>query len=157
MRKLFFIFILSVSSVHFLSAQNYNTALGIRAGAFNGVSLKHFLSSRHAVEGILSFRWQGFSVTGLYEIHDQAFDVQGLQWYYGFGAHVGFWDGRNVRWTDGVDNQVILGVDGIIGLEYNFAEIPINISLDWKPALNLIGYSGFWADGGAISVRYLFR
>jgi hypothetical protein len=41
-------------------------------------------------------------------------------------------------------------------LEYNFKEIPFNLSLDWKPALNLVGSSGFWGDGGAISIRYIF-
>jgi len=35
-------------------------------------------------------------------------------------------------------------------------EVPFNISIDWKPAYNLWGYSGFWADGGALSIRYIF-
>jgi len=49
-----------------------------------------------------------------------------------------------------------VGIDFILGLENNFKEIPFNISIDWKPAYNLTGYSGFWADGGAISIRYIF-
>jgi len=32
----------------------------------------------------------------------------------------------------------------------------VNIGLDWKPMLNLIGHTGFWGDGAAISVRYVF-
>ena len=34
----------------------------------------------------------------------------------------------------------------------------LNISLDWKPAINLVGAgdSFFWGDNGALSVRYIF-
>ncbi len=140
----------------FLNAQNYQTGIGVRAGAFNGITAKHFITGSHAVEGILSFRWGGFTATGLYEVHDNAFDAPGLQWYYGFGAHIGFWNGPRAWWADEGNSYVVVGVDGIIGLEYTFTEVPISVGLDWKPALNLIGYSGFWADGGGLSIRYVF-
>ena len=58
--------------------------------------------------------------------------------------------------TEGGSTYTVIGIDGIIGLEYSFTEIPINVSIDWKPVLNIIGYSGFWGDGGALSVRYMF-
>ena len=136
-----------------LFAQNYTTAIGVRAGLANGLTVKHFISENRAVEGILSTRWQGFSITGLYEIHANAFNNSHWNWYYGFGAHLGVYDG-NDSWGDNGVNYTIVGVDGIVGLEYRIVDIPINLSLDWKPALNLIGYSGFWADGFALSVRY---
>jgi hypothetical protein len=91
----------------------------------------------------------------LYEIHNPAFDIDRLNWYYGVGGHIGFWDGKYDDRFDAGNNTVI-GIDGILGLEYNFKEIPFNLSLDWKPALNLVGSSGFWGDGGAISIRYIF-
>jgi hypothetical protein len=50
----------------------------------------------------------------------------------------------------------VIGIDGIIGLEYVFRDIPINIGLDWKPALNIIGNTSFWPDKGAVSIRYIF-
>jgi hypothetical protein len=53
-------------------------------------------------------------------------------------------------------NYTVIGIDGILGIEYNFEEVPINIGVDWKPAFNLTGYSGFWGDGGALSIRYIF-
>ena len=158
MKKIFHLLILLAFCAlpALVSAQNYETAIGVRAGAFNGLTVKHFVTNTHAVEGILSFRWNGFTATGLYQVHDNAFDANGLQWYYGFGAHIGFWNGRNVRWADDNASYVVIGADGVIGLEYTFSEIPVNISLDWKPALNIIGYSGFWADGGGLSIRYVF-
>lgn len=145
---------LSLSSVGF--AQDYTTGIGIRGGYFNGLTIKHFVGDKAAFEGILTSRWRGFQVTGLYEIHNQAFHTPRLNWYYGFGAHIGFWDGNETNWGNRGDTYTVLGIDGILGIEYNFSEIPINIGIDWKPSLNLVGYSGFWGDGGALSIRYIF-
>ncbi|MEQ8582521.1 MAG: hypothetical protein RIC30_14900 [Marinoscillum sp.] len=151
---LLLIMTLSLSSVGF--AQDYTTGIGIRGGYFNGLTIKHFVGDKAAFEGILTSRWRGFQVTGLYEIHNQAFHTPRLNWYYGFGAHIGFWDGNETNWGNRGDTYTVLGIDGILGIEYNFSEIPINIGIDWKPSLNLVGYSGFWGDGGALSIRYIF-
>ena len=137
-------------------SQDYNTGIGLRGGWGTGLTVKHFLGDKAAVEGILDSRWRGFSLTGLYEIHNTAFDIDRLNWYYGFGGHIGFWNGKNVGWADDNNNYTVIGIDGILGIEYNFDFIPINLSIDWKPALNLAGSSGFWGDGGAISIRYIF-
>ena len=156
MRKVVLTVILAISIVTLASAQDYNTGVGLRGGLSQGLTLKHFIGEKTAVEGLLSTRWAGFDITGLYEIHNVAFEVDQLKWYYGGGAHIGFWNGDNVTWgTDGTSYTVI-GIDGILGIEYSFSEAPINIGLDWKPAINLVGYSGFWGDGGALSIRYIF-
>jgi len=126
------------------------------AGDLAWVTAKHFISETRTLEGILSTRWRGFNINGLYEIQDIAFDTPSLYWYYGFGGHIGFWDAHYNRWFNDNANYTVIGIDGIIGMEYCFAEIPFSISLDWKPAINLAGYSGFWGDSGAISIRYIF-
>jgi hypothetical protein len=153
-------FILTLTLVIFISvftdAQDYNTGVGLRLGFSNGLTVKHFLSQRSAVEGLLATRWRGFEITGLFEVHNQAFDIERLNWYYGFGGHIGFWNGDNTKWGVVGTNYTIIGIDGILGIEYNFREVPINIGLDWKPAFNLTGYTGFWGDGGALSIRYIF-
>ena len=156
MRKLFFVFVLLITSTLMSNAQDYGTGIGFRGGLSNGLTVKHFISSENAIEGILSTRWHGFNITGLYEIHSQAFDTPGLKWYYGFGGHLGFWDGRYSPWWDDTDSYTVLGIDGIIGLEYSLADVPINVGIDWKPGLNLVGYTGFWGDELAISIRYIF-
>ena len=156
MKKLFFVIVLLMTITLVSKAQDYSTGIGFRGGFSNGLTVKHFINSENALEGILSTRWHGFNITGLYEIHAQAFDTPGLKWYYGFGGHLGFWDGDNNPWFDDSNNYTVVGVDGIIGLEYSFDEVPINLSLDWKPALNIIGYTGFWGDELAISIRYIF-
>jgi hypothetical protein len=153
MKKIVLAFFLSISILALASAQDYKTGIGLRGGLSQGLTLKHFVSGKAAFEGLLSTRWQGFDVTGLYEIHAQAFEVDHLNWYYGGGAHIGSYSGNNVPWgTSGA----VLGIDGILGIEYNFSEAPINIGVDWKPAFNLVGNSQFWGDGGALSIRYIF-
>jgi hypothetical protein len=158
MKKIILTLTLVVFIAAFSSAQEYNTGVGIRLGTSQGLTVKHFISQRSALEGLLSTRWQGFELTGLYEVHDQAFEVDRLNWYFGGGGHIGFWNGDNTynRWGDQGENYVVIGIDGILGIEYNFEDVPINLSLDWKPAFNLSGYSGFWGDGGALSIRYIF-
>ncbi|MFO7756789.1 MAG: hypothetical protein R6V34_12495 [Bacteroidales bacterium] len=156
MKKLGFTILLTLFAISFSNAQDYNTGIGLRGGLANGVTIKHFVSSNTAFEGIISSRWRGLQLTGLYEIHGRAFKTERLNWYAGFGGHLGFWNGDYTNWGEPGDSYTVVGIDGILGLEYNFTEVPINLSVDWKPAFNLIGYTGFWADGGAFSIRYIF-
>ena len=150
MKKLVLTLTIAVCFTTFINAQDYRNGIGLRAGFNQGLTFKHFVSGKSALELLLATRWSGFEITGLYEIHNSAFDINRLNWYYGAGAHVGFY-GTNYDGGEGT----YVGVDGILGLEYNFREAPINISLDWKPAFDF-GYNHFFADGGAISLRYIF-
>lgn len=157
MKKIILTLIIVIFISAYSSAQDYKTGVGLRLGTSNGLTIKHFLNDRSAVEGLLVTRWRGFELTGLYEIHKQAFDVERLNWYFGGGGHLGFWNGDNTKhWGEPGMNYTVIGIDGILGIEYNIREVPINISLDWKPMFNLTGYSGFWGDGGALSIRYTF-
>jgi len=139
-----------------INAQDYNTGIGARLGFNQGLTVKQFISQKSALEFLLATRWRGFEVTGLYELHNQAFNAERLKWYIGFGGHVGFWNGDHAPWGDPDKSYTVIGIDGILGLEYSFSEVPINIGLDWKPSFNLWGYTAFWADGGALSIRYIF-
>jgi hypothetical protein len=156
MKKIVFTLLIIFCIVSVNYAQDYSTGIGLRAGFESGITLKHFISQRSALEGIIATRWQGFEFTGLYEIHNQAFHTERLKWYFGFGAHIGVWNGNDVYWGTPGNKYAVLGIDGILGMEYDLKEIPVNIGIDWKPALNVLGYEGFWVDGGAISIRYIF-
>ncbi len=153
MRKLLFILLIIATVPVVTNAQSYTNAIGLRGGFGGGLTYKHFIKKTVALEGILVTKSNGFDISGLYEIHAEAFDQQGLNWYYGFGGHIGNW--RTNDYNDNI-NYTFIGIDGILGLEYNFREIPINISIDWKPSLNIVGYFGPWNEGGAISLRYRF-
>ena len=154
-------FILATSililTVFATNAQSYDTGIGLRGGPFAGITGKHFITENAAVEGILTTRWKSIEITALYEIHEIAFDTPGLYWFYGAGAHIGFGgDGIHHPRINAIGNYSYFGIDGIIGMEYVLEEIPFTIGLDWKPVINIVGYSDLWADGGALSVRYIF-
>jgi len=83
MRREIIAFLLVISLIGHVKAQEYKTSLGLRAGSSWGLSVKHFESSKAALEGLLTFRWEGFGATGLYEVHNKAFEVDHLYWYYG--------------------------------------------------------------------------
>lgn len=156
MKKMTLTAILLVGMIASVFSMDYGTGIGLRGGLSSGLTVKHFIGEGTAIEGLVDFRDKDFNLTLLYEIHNaSAFGVSRLNWYYGLGAHVGFWDGNNGNNNDD-DNTIVIGVDGILGIEYNFKEFPFNIGLDWKPAFNLVGDTKFWGDGGALSIRYVF-
>lgn len=141
---------------------DYQTSAGLRLSPFYGASVKHFIQSNHALEGILHSSWDALKITGLYEIHTPAFDEPGLQFYYGGGAHLGFTGRRYLgRWHDGYDRGTygLVGIDGIIGVEYTIQEpdIPLNVSLDWKPTFDFAPEPWFRGSELAITVRYIFN
>lgn len=132
-----------------ISAQNYKSGIGARVGFFNGITVKHFLNSNNALEGIVNFRWGGAIVTGMYEWQNPIPGAQGLDYYVGLGAHVGFFD--KYKWDD---TKTVVGADLVAGLEYTFPTAPFTIGLDYKPAFNFIGDNHVWADGLALNLRF---
>jgi hypothetical protein len=157
MKKLFICLTIAALIATAASAQEYKTGLGYRGGFSNGLTVKHFLTTDVAMEGLLTARYRGFNLTGLYEIHTQPFGIEHMYFYYGFGGHLGSWQNPPDRdwWNDGT-NHSIIGIDGIIGVEYDLVSIPFNISLDYKPGINIIGYPKIWGDEFSISIRYLW-
>jgi hypothetical protein len=139
-----------------VSGQDYRTALGLRAGLPYGLTVKHFLSKKNALEGILASSWSGFVVTGLYENEHWTGQYPGLNWFWGLGAHAGFWDAGANPNVDDTYSGSIIGADFILGLEYTFDDFPLNLSLDLLPTFNLIGYTGWGGINGALSIRYVF-
>lgn len=139
-------------------AQDYQTGAGLRLGVSNGLTVKHFISDRAAVEGMLHSRWKGLLITGLYEVHQDIPELSGLRWFYGGGAHIGTWNGNKGRpdWQKNHNGYTVFGLDGIIGLDYHFVDAPVNLSLDYKPAFNISNDAGFWGDEVALSLRFTF-
>ena len=130
-------------------AQDYKTAAGIRLGPNSayitaGLTIKHFLNEKAAIEGIVGLN-NGLGICGLYEIHFPIDAVKNLKWFAGAGGYVAF-----------RSSSTYVGGAGIVGLDYKFEDIPLNITLDWKPELNLIGGVRFESSGLGLSARYTF-
>jgi len=49
-----------------------------------------------------------------------------------------------------------MGLQGVVGLDYKFSGLPINLSLDWKPELNMIDNINFEPAALALSIRFTF-
>ena len=157
MKPIVFFAILAVSTlaVNKASAQvdvpspDYRFALGVRLSNStptlnNSITGKYFVTDRNAVEGIISFGSR-FGIGGLLEIHKPT-NVDGLRWFYGAGAYVGF-----------ENSKTYLGPTGILGIDYKFPNVPINLSVDWKPELDFIPDINFVPDAFAFSVRFALK
>jgi len=159
MRKVFTILCLTMIAtvaIQFSSkAQGYDNAIGGRFGAANGITFKTTLGENKMLDLIANFRsnnnYKYFRVTGLYEVYLPIPEARGLNWYYGGGASIG---SVTRKWDDSSD--LYLSLDGVLGLDYKFADAPINLSLDWKPAIQLTPDSDFDASGVGLSLRFTF-
>jgi hypothetical protein len=162
MKKItFYLFILVAFSLRSNAQDYYKTAVGLKFGGYeNGISVKYFTQTDIALEGILGFRNHGAVVTGLYEIHTSAFNVAGLKFYYGGGAHIGAvgsgvyqnFDGNNETYNSG---HILLGVDGAVGFEYMIARSPIALSLDLNPRVELTS-GPFFDLAPGLGIKYTF-
>lgn len=145
-------------SLNFASAQSM---IGLRLGYPTSVTYKHFLNESNAIEvyggfrGYTGYRW--FNLSGAYQVHKPLPDVtEGLSWYFGGGASVYFWSFGN-DFTGGDFSSTTFGIQGYLGLDYQFADAPVNLSVDWVPTFFLNGFgNGFGAGYGSLAVRYIF-
>ncbi len=147
-----------------MNAQSYKSAVGLRFGYPTSVSYKHFLNDSNALEvsagaRFFSFyRWVNVSVAyQFYNPLDLDIDgLEGLQWYFGFGGSAYLWN-----YDDSLPNpgrNLSFGVQGYLGLDYAFDDIPLNLSIDWVPSLFLNGFSSGLRGGyGALSARYILN
>ena len=150
-----------------VKAQDYNSAIGLRLGSPIAVSYKMFLGGgSNAIEAFVSYRnysntilgnrygWRWIGVGATYQVHNDFPGVDGLMWFYGGGASVVFYS-YDDYYADDNDN-ISIGIHGTLGLDYKFADLPINVSLDWKPTFYINGFNnGFGAGYGALAVRYV--
>ena len=150
-----FVTTLLMNSLH---AQGYKTALGIRLSSSapivnNSVSLKHFINEKTALEGLISF--SDPLALGLLAEFYKPLSAPGLQYFYGGGGYLGFIKTYNPNKLRN-ENNLNFGAQGIVGLDYKFASVPVNISLDWKPELNLISEINFEPAAVGFTARFTF-
>ena len=148
MWKQLLMLLLVVAAIKPLHAQYYQTAIGLRlssndAVVNNGVSVKHFINKIVALEGLISVDPAAFGM--LAEVHQPLSSIPGLRWLYGGGGFVSFKDGPS------------LGAQGILGLDYKFINIPLNLTIDWKPELGLTDAFRFEPAAVGITARFTLR
>lgn len=139
-------------------SQTYNSAIGLRFGYPTSVSYKKFFKGSTAFEGIVGFRgYTGYSwinIAAALQKHNAISSTEGLSWYYGAGAGVYLYSFDFAT----TESSTSFGVSGYLGLDYKFADIPLNLSVDWVPTFFLSGYgSGFGGGYGGLSARYVLK
>ena len=80
-------FLLINANAQYNNGADYKTAIGVKVYP-GAVTVKHFLSTGKAIEGLGYLSSDGFRITGLYELHYNLGDVEGLKWYLGGGGHL---------------------------------------------------------------------
>ena len=142
-----------------VESNTFDYALGIRAGETSGITFKHNKNDVKAFEGIAGIWGNGISFTGLFEKYAPAFDIVSMRWYYGLGGHCAFRTnsyyayGRQYARGDDLG----LGVDGVVGLEYKIPPIPFAVSLDVKPFIEVnTGGNIFLELDPGLGIKYTF-
>jgi len=160
MKKIFavaFLFI-GMAAMNQSQAQDYRTALGVRlstasAAVNNSISFKQFITDRTAVEALFSFG-DPVALGALVEFH-KPLAASGMSWFYGAGGYLSFTKTYNVN-KDKYVTDPNFGAQGVIGLDYKFSGVPLNLSLDWKPELNLVTDINFEPAVVAFTARFTF-
>lgn len=124
--------------------------LGIRWGDATGgdVSVDGIvgLGEFSRIHANVSFGGNGgtdFGIDALWDFIYRPLSGEAFNWYAGAGPFVGFGD------------VFSLGIAGELGLQYNF-NIPLSLSLDWRPGFRLVEDTDFNAGGFGINLRYVF-
>jgi len=141
------------------SAPTYKAAIGIRLSSSqaivnNSISFKYFFQENRAIEALLSLG-DPLAIGALYELHKPIGAAEGLRWFYGGGAYVGFVKTYNVN-KDRNETIPNFGAQGVVGLDYKFSNIPLNLAIDWKPELNLVEDINFEPAAIGLTARFTF-
>ena len=151
MKKLIFtiIFAFSFIFLNSISAQSYSSAVGVKLGYCLNGTFKKQIKENFYVDIYAGFRTHFILGGAAVEFHKPIEEVENLYWYYGGGAYFGSYNYNSFSYT-------FIGINGVLGLDYSFDEIPLNVSVDWMPGFNLTGdNNGFYSYVGGLSVRYI--
>ena len=161
MKKLIVMAVIAILAISFAFAQDDAVKMdaGLRGGIRSGITARYFMSEDNCIEALFTtYSWSGIILTGLYEFQkplDVFEGAEGISWFYGGGVHVGHYKLGSYYYR----NDLALGLNGIVGVEYDLEQhfdYPLSVSLDWKPAFDILGgWAGNLADV-ALSLRYRF-
>lgn len=132
-----------------LNAQSYNTAAGMRLGTEWGLTVKQRVAKKTTLEAILqsSLQREEFTITLLGEQHYPLISRR-LNVYAGAGLHKGW---RTNTLEEGYQDP--FGLSFVTGIEFTLGRL--NLSYDFKPAVNISGgEKGFYSQTG-VSMRYV--
>ncbi len=132
--------------------QSYKSAVGARFGYILTADYKKSVGENKYVDFYAGFYGGGGFHGGVaLNINKPIEDVNNLYWYYGAGV---FFSAYKYNTYDN-DLSTFYGVNAVIGLDYEFEELPLDVSVDWMPGYYFGSYNGFGAYSGGLAVRYI--
>jgi hypothetical protein len=149
MKKLFLsVSLLLIIYTAQLQGQIVTKQAGIRCGYRSGFFYQLTRESGNAEAGynaMLGFNNNGIQVTGLRIIYETSLSniSPDLFFAWGYGGHVGFIYTDHIRYFGERYSfrekrfSPVAGVDGWLAAEYRFRDVPINVSLNLKPFVEL--------------------
>lgn len=133
----------------------FKSALGIvfdgSDGANVGIQYKTALTGTSAAQFQAAFGDNWISLGGDWQYEKAIQGAEGLSWYAGVGAQLGFLTSKHI------DDKVFIGVRPQVGLEFKIPTLPLGLHLDYKPYLGLNNGSGFNGDGFTFGVKYILK
>ena len=163
MKKLLITLLVVLPSLGF--AQVFENAIGIRGGLTAGFEYRFYMDDANSYKFLLGTRDGGVQIHALKEFHqyDLFSFTDRLVLVYGAGLHAGYeqWEKRyiegNTTWHED-RTAFLVGLDGLVGLEYLFYEVPISLGFEVKPYFDLLGREMFNVQlfDFAFTVKYLF-
>lgn len=128
-------------------------AIGLRGGAWaSELSYQHSLGSNFLEADLGLWYAGGLDVALAYDF--SIAPVGPFNFYAGPAAEFQLYTYKNSDGNNALGTNV--GVGAQLGLEYIFSEIPLQLSLDWRPLLTFVGGVGFGWQGIAFGLRYTF-
>jgi hypothetical protein len=163
-----FIFIIITTTV-IVNGQNVTRQAGLRTGYRGGIFYQATTEAGNAEIGynaMLGFSNNGIQLTGLRIVYESSLDniSPDLFLAWGYGGHIGFFITDHLR-SLGENYSFrqerfcpVFGADGWLAAEYRFRDIPLNISLNIRPFVELTVPSFVRIMPGdlGVSISYVF-
>jgi len=154
MKKTALLFAIIFLAVAGAKAQSYTTAVGAKfyagEGSIGGINIRHFTASHTALEGSLLFFSGSIGLEGLYEYQAPIAGAEGLQYFVGGGGMLAFGSGRYNN------NSTAFALRLTGGVDYKFADAPIDVSLGFDPFFYLAPSTSSNLTLG-IGLRYVIK
>ena len=149
MKKIILSLVLAVTCLGFMNAQENAIGLRFIGDEISGVELSYQRNlcqkNRLEVDLGLNFKGSGVRAAAIYQwVWDLSVLADGFKWYAGPGAQAFIYKGG-----------AGIGIVGNVGIEYTF-NIPLQLSLDFRPGWFFGDGDGFGWGGVGLGVRYKF-
>ena len=150
--------------------QTYKSAVGLTGGFVLGLTTKNFISKTNALEFYFVSKYKGLVISSLLTNNWRVFEDKRFSILFGAGMHTGLYQSeayvnssssntvfKKLSFTvDGKKMVFNLGVDAVIGLEFNLNEYPFTAEIGFKPYYDVFAADSKVIDG-FMAIRYILQ